>query len=72
MQTRVSCGFWVGPLGGAAFASSIVGKTLSLLQETNSQKHKARGRGFLRSASLESACCVCQAKGKPGYREQNV
>lgn len=72
MQTRVSCGFWMGPLGGAASAFYIVGKPLSLLQEINSQKHKARGWDFLRSVSLESACCVCQAKGKPGYREQKV
>lgn len=46
------------------------GTTLSLLQEINSQKHKAGGVGL--SEVSESAVClhVCQAKGKPGCREQ--
>lgn len=67
MQTRVSLGFCVGPLGGVASAFYPVGKTLSLLQEMNSQKHKARGAGLF-EVSESGLCLLCV----PGKRETRL
>lgn len=67
MQTRISWGFWVGPLGGATSAFYIVGKTLSLLQEINSQKHKARRAGLF-EVSESGVCLLCV----PGKRETRL
>lgn len=48
-----------GPLGGAASALYTVGDTLSLLQEINSQRHKARGAGLSEvSKSGDGPGCV--------------
>lgn len=60
-------GFCVGPLGGVASAFYPVGKTLSLLQEMNSQKHKARGAGLFEVS--ESGLCLL---GVPGKRETRL
>lgn len=50
------------PLGGAASALYTVGETLNLLQEINSQKHKARGVGL--SEVSESGVCPRCVPGK--------
>lgn len=56
--------------GWSRLCSLQSGQNPSLLQEINSQKHKAGGAGL--SEVSESAVCLhqCQAKGKLGCREQ--
>lgn len=53
---------WDPGWGPSVSAFYIVGKTLSLLQEINSQKHKARGAGLFEVS--ESAVCLLCARQK--------
>lgn len=59
-----------GPLGWSRLCFLHSGQNPE--PSAGNRSTRLEGRDFLRSASLDSACCVCQAKGKPGYREQKV
>lgn len=58
---------WDPGWGPSVSAFYIVGKTLSLLQEINSQKHKARGAGLF-EVSESAGCLLCV----PGKRETRL